>query len=115
MAVLDQETGKLLNYRQLLKSPKYNKEWSISSANEFGRLLNGVGKRVTGTNTMRAILESEVPKDRKKDVTYGSFLCTVRPEKDEPNRTRFTVGGDRINYPGEVATPTAEMLVAKIR
>jgi hypothetical protein len=27
---------------------------------------------------------------------------------------RFTVGGDRINYPGEVATPTAEMLVAKM-
>ena len=26
----------------------------------------------------------------------------------------FTVGGDRINYPGEVATPTAEMLVAKM-
>ena len=24
------------------------------------------------------------------------------------------MGGDRINYPGEVATPTAEMLVAKI-
>jgi hypothetical protein len=24
------------------------------------------------------------------------------------------VGGDRINYPGEVATPTAEMLVAKL-
>ncbi len=41
-------------------------------------------------------------------------MCTVRPEKAEPNRTRFTVGGDRINYPGEVATPTAEMLVAKI-
>jgi hypothetical protein len=27
---------------------------------------------------------------------------------------RFTVGGDRINYPGAVATPTAEMLVAKM-
>jgi hypothetical protein len=26
----------------------------------------------------------------------------------------FTVGGDRINYPGEVATPAAEMLVAKM-
>jgi hypothetical protein len=24
------------------------------------------------------------------------------------------VGGDRINYPGEVATPTADMLAAKI-
>ena len=49
-----------------------------------------------------------------KDVTYGQFVCTVRPEKAEPNQTRFTVGGDRINYPGEVTTPTAEMLVAKM-
>ena len=40
--------------------------------------------------------------------------CTVRPEKAEPNRTRFTVGGDRIIYSGEVATPTADMLVAKM-
>ena len=48
-----------------------------------------------------------------KDVTCGQFVCTVRPDKAEPNRMRFTVGGDRINYPGEVATPTVEMLVAK--
>ena len=41
-------------------------------------------------------------------------MCTVRPEKAEPNRTRLVVGGDRINYPGEVGTPTAEMLVAKL-
>jgi hypothetical protein len=27
---------------------------------------------------------------------------------------QFTVGGDRINYPGKVAAPTAEMLVAKM-
>ena len=38
----------------------------------------------------------------------------MRPEKKEPNRTRFVVGGNKINYPGEVATPTADMLVAKI-
>ena len=41
-------------------------------------------------------------------------MCSVRPEKIEENRTRFTVGGDKIDYPGEVATPTADMLVAKI-
>ena len=29
-------------------------------------------------------------------------------------RTRFTVVGNRINYPGAVATPTADMLVAKL-
>jgi hypothetical protein len=115
MAVLDKESGKLLNYRQLLQHPKYKADWSISSANEFGRLAQGVGGRIKNpTDTIRFITESDIPKTRKKDVTYGSFLCTVRPEKAEPNRTRFTVGGDKINYPGEVATPTAEMLVAKI-
>ncbi len=45
---------------------------------------------------------------------YGQFVCTVQPGKAEPNHTRFTVGGYKINYPGEVATPTAEMLVAKM-
>jgi hypothetical protein len=43
-----------------------------------------------------------------KDVTNGQFICTVRPEKEESNQTRFTVGGDRINYPG------AWLLVAKM-
>ena len=47
-------------------------------------------------------------------VTYGFFVWNVRNVKAEKNRTRFVVGGDRINYPGEVATPTADILVAKI-
>jgi hypothetical protein len=49
-----------------------------------------------------------------KDVTYGQFVCNERPEKADVNRTRFTVSGGKINYSGAVATPTAEMLVAKI-
>ena len=49
-----------------------------------------------------------------KYVTYGQFVCTMGPEKAEPNRTWFTVEGDRINFPGAVATPTAEILVAKM-
>ena len=115
LAVMDQDTGKMLKYRQLLKHPKLQVPWKRSSANEFGRLAQGVGKRVKGTDTMRFIEEMEVPRSRRRDVTYGSFVCNVRPEKtDEPNRTRFTVGGDKINYPGEVATPTADMLVAKM-
>jgi hypothetical protein len=114
-AVLDNETGKMLKYRDLLRHPKYKKEWTISSANEFGRLAQGVGGRIEGTDTIFFIYKHEVPSDRFKDVTYGSFLCTVRPQKvDEPNRTRLTIGGDRINYPFEVGTPTADMLLAKI-
>jgi hypothetical protein len=115
LAVMDKATGKLLNCRQLLRHPAYHADWTLSSANEFGRLANGVGGRIKNpTNTIKFIPKSAIPKDRRKDVTYGSFVCTVQPEKKEPNRTRFVVGGDRINYPGEVATPTADMLVTKI-
>ncbi len=35
MAEMDKGTGKLLNYRQLINSPKYNKAWSLSAANKF--------------------------------------------------------------------------------
>ena len=61
VAVFDKETGKLLNYRQLLVHPKYKKAWSVSSANEFGRLAQGVGGRIKGTNTVFFIHESEIP------------------------------------------------------
>ena len=38
----------------------------------------------------------------------------IRPEKKETHCTRFVVGGNKINYPVKVATPTADMLVAKL-
>jgi hypothetical protein len=37
-AVLDQETGELMEYRQLLKHPRFKDVWNRSSADEFGRL-----------------------------------------------------------------------------
>ena len=84
------------------------------AANEFVQLAQGVGGRIKGTNTIKFIFKHKVPKGRFKDVTYGQFVCMVHPVKLEKNCTRFTIGGDRINYPGEVATPTADLLVAKI-
>ncbi|KAL7525184.1 hypothetical protein ACHAXR_004198, partial [Thalassiosira sp. AJA248-18] len=113
-AVLDVETGEMLEYRQLLKSPKFQFDWNISSANEFGRLANGIGGRIKNpTNTIFFINKEDVPQERFKDTTYGKFVCVVRPQKAEPNRTRLTVGGNRINYPGEVGTPTADMILIK--
>jgi hypothetical protein len=38
----------------------------------------------------------------------------MQPKKKKKNRTQFTVGGDPINYPGAVATPTADMLLARL-
>jgi hypothetical protein len=110
LAVMDHDSSKMMNYRQLRQHPKYTKAWTTSSANEFGRLASGVGGRVKGTKTIRFIHQDDVPQKRRKDITYGSFQCNVRPEKiEEPYRTQFVAGGDRINYPGKVATPTADM------
>ena len=36
-------------------------------------------------------------KNRQKDVTYGQIVWNYQPGKAEPNKTRLTVGGDRIN------------------
>jgi hypothetical protein len=36
LAVMDRDTSKLLNYRQLLRHPKYKRVWSTLAANEFG-------------------------------------------------------------------------------
>ena len=46
MAVIDEQTGRLLNYKQFMQDIKYKKNWITSSANEFGRLANGVGGRI---------------------------------------------------------------------
>ena len=98
-----------------MQDPRYKKNWSTSSANEFGRLSNGVGGRIKNpTNTIKLIKKKDIWSARREDVTYGSFVCSVHNEKAENKRTCFVVGGDRINYPSEVAMSTAYMLVSKL-
>ena len=46
-SVLDQETGKQLNYGQLRKHPRFKETWNKYFSNEMGILCQGVG---TGTN-----------------------------------------------------------------
>jgi hypothetical protein len=97
-----------------MRDPKHAKVWSESSANEFGQLAQGVGGRVTGTNTIFFIQKDHIPIDRRKDVTYSSFVCELKPNKEEKHCTRLTAGGDRISYPEDVATPTVDMTLVKI-
>ncbi len=41
-------------------------------------------------------------------------VCEVRPEKDDPDRTQITVGGNKICYPGNVGTNTALLELVKL-
>jgi hypothetical protein len=87
IAVMDKDTDKLLNYKQLMNSPKYKKTWSLSAASKFGQLANDIGGRIKNpTNTIEFISKHKIPADRRKDVTYMQFVCLVRPEKAEPNQ-----------------------------
>ena len=43
LAVMNKETGKLLNYCQLMRHPKYKTAWITLAANKFGQLAQGVG------------------------------------------------------------------------
>ena len=48
------------------------------------------------------------------DVKYGYFVVDYRKNKEEKEWVRLTVGGERINYHGEVATPTVDLLTVKL-
>jgi hypothetical protein len=41
-------------------------------------------------------------------------VCDHKPDKAEKERVRLTVGGDRLDYSGEVATSTADITTFKI-
>ncbi len=110
--VRDNETGQYLNYRQLIKEPKHKEIWSTSAANKF--VAQGVGGRIKGTNTIFFIRKDQVPKDRIKDVTYGSFSCEIKQNKEEKHCMQLTAGGHRIHYPDGVGTPTADTTLVKI-
>jgi hypothetical protein len=47
-------------------------------------------------------------------TTYGSFVVDIKEHKEERERTRLTVGGDHIEYPGDKSTHTAGLTTAKI-
>ena len=119
----DVATGKLLEHRQLRNHPAYKQTWDASYATELGRFCQGFGpnpttstaKQVDGTDTFFPILYCDIPADRRRDITYTRVVCEVRPQKEDPNRTRITSGGNRICYPGDTGTWTGSLELVKLQ
>ena len=82
-----------------------------SFANKLGRLAQGI-RDIPGTDTVDFIPFSDIPKGQA--VTCGRIVCTFRPQKDEPNRTRLTVGGNLLVALYDVSTPTSDLTTAKL-
>ena len=91
-AIIDKDTGKKLEYRDLVKRPELREQWMKSLANELGRLAQGI-RDIAGTNTIFFIPKSDIPPERRKEITYGRIGVAYKPDKLEKNRLRLTVGG----------------------
>ena len=72
-AIIDADTGRSLEYRHLIRDPKYKEVWNNSMSNEIGRLAQG-NIRVQGTNTMFFITYESIPINRRKNMTYARIF-----------------------------------------
>jgi hypothetical protein len=67
---------------------------------------------IPGTNTCFVAETTNIPRDIQ--ITYGKIVCDYKPHKKEKERVRLMVGGDRLDFSGDVATSTAEIATFKI-
>jgi hypothetical protein len=74
-------------------------------------LAQGVGGIIEGSNTTFLIPRNAVPKG--KIVTYGRCVVDIHPKKTETHRVRLAVGGNLIQYPGDVSTRSADLTTSK--
>jgi hypothetical protein len=110
-AVIHPVTGKEMEYSALMKDP----------------VSNHFGPKVLATNADACSKEfktfqepihvsssnwKNIPTDRK--ITYGKIVCDYKAHKKEKERVQLTVGGDRLDYSGDVATSTADITTFKI-
>ena len=115
--VIHPTTGKLIrSYKHLAKDPDLKEVWETGFGKEWGRLSQG-DKRTGAirTNTFTILCPDQVlliPNDCV--VTYANIIVEYRPQKEDPNRVRITVGGNLIIYPGKLTTRTADITTSKI-
>lgn len=107
---INPDTGKIAEYCELSQSSE-GPIWQASNADKIGCLAQGYGA-IKGTNTIFFIHPSAIPNGRK--ATYLRVVSAVRPEKANPYRVRWTVGGDKVEYPFDVSTKTADLTTAKL-
>jgi hypothetical protein len=67
-----------------------------------------------GTNTIVFIHRKDIPHNPKHDVTYAHVCVNYHLEKEDPNRTRVTVDGNLLHYPGDCGAPTVDMITVKL-
>jgi hypothetical protein len=100
-----------MEYMALMKDPRLQPLWKLGFGNKCGHLFQGI-RDIPVTDTCFFIKITSVPKDIK--ITYGKIVCNYKRHKKEKERVRSTVGGDRLDYSGDIVTSTADITAFKI-
>ena len=110
-AIWDDKLKKLASYKELVnhRNSIIRDKWTKGGENEFGRPFQGfLPNGINGLDVLEWIKKNQVPRD--KTVTYSRYTASLRPEKvDEPHRARITVGGNFLEYDGDITTHTVSM------
>jgi hypothetical protein len=110
-AVINPITSKEMEYSALMKDPRLQPLWTRGFVNECGRLFQGI-QDIAGTNTCFFTKLKNILKDIK--ITCCKIVCDYKPHKQEKERVQLTVGGDKLDYSGDVTTSTADITTFKI-
>ena len=99
--------GTQLTYSKAIRGDE-KAQWRKAEEEEFDRLFF--------SKTMTPMHGKDQPHDRRGDTSYYNPQIKEKLDSngDKTFRVRGTIGGDRINYPGETSADTAAMPVVKL-
>jgi hypothetical protein len=77
------------------------------------RISEGVKKRLRRNRNRDSCGKSATGTENTGIRRIPTGICNLA-KKDDPNRLRLTIGGDRLNVPGDWGTPTVDMVTVKL-
>ena len=89
-----------------MKDPKYKDILTKSFGTEIPLLAKT-------TETIFFIRKEDIQSDRIGNETYARIVSVFCDGKKDKYRTRVTMGGNLVNFPGDCGTPTADLLTVK--
>ena len=104
----------ITTYQKLSNDLLLAEIWKSAMCIKLGRLVQGF-EETKGTNIIKFLTHNEIcniPDDLT--VTYARIVVDYRLQKEDSNRVQLTVGGNLINYPGELTTRTEDLTTTKL-
>jgi hypothetical protein len=102
---------------KMMNNPAMMEIWQTAFGKDFGSMAQGDNKMGQhGTNSIFVMTHTEIlPIPVDCTITYARVIVNFCPQKLDPHQIWITVGGNLINYPGELTTKTADLTTSKLK